>query len=125
MSNHPTVFPCIAYDDPRAAIDWLALAFGLERHAVHAAPDGSIAHAELSAGPGLIMIGAARPDHPIGMRSARQGGPSCVYVVVADVDAHCARARAAGAEILRGPEDTPYGSREYAARDVEGNLWSF
>lgn len=48
-----------------------------------------------------------------------------VYVVVSDVDAHATRARAAGAEILRGPEDTDHGSREYAARDPEGHVWSF
>ena len=47
------------------------------------------------------------------------------YVVVSDVDAHCARARAAGAEIVRELENTPYGSREYAARDPEGQVWSF
>jgi uncharacterized glyoxalase superfamily protein PhnB len=46
-------------------------------------------------------------------------------VYVPDTDAHYARARAAGAEIVRELADTPYGSREYSARDVEGNLWSF
>jgi uncharacterized glyoxalase superfamily protein PhnB len=46
-------------------------------------------------------------------------------VVVADLDAHCARARRAGARIVREPVDTDYGSRDYAARDPEGNLWSF
>jgi uncharacterized glyoxalase superfamily protein PhnB len=51
----------------------------------------------------------------------RQG----VAVYVADVDAHYARAKAAGAQIVRELEDTPYGSREYSVRDLEGFLWSF
>jgi uncharacterized glyoxalase superfamily protein PhnB len=34
-------------------------------------------------------------------------------------------ARAAGAEIVREPEDQDYGSRDYGARDFEGNIWSF
>jgi uncharacterized glyoxalase superfamily protein PhnB len=46
-------------------------------------------------------------------------------VAVEDVDAHAERAKAAGAEIVRELNDTDYGSREYAARDLEGNVWSF
>jgi uncharacterized glyoxalase superfamily protein PhnB len=42
-----------------------------------------------------------------------------------DTDALYARAKAAGAEIIRAPFDTEYGSRDFAARDPEGNLWSF
>ena len=48
-----------------------------------------------------------------------------VYVYVPDADAHYARAKAEGAEIVRELADTPYGSREYSVRDVEGHLWSF
>jgi hypothetical protein len=51
----------------------------------------------------------------------RQG----VYVTVDDVDAHCSRARSAGAEIAIQPYDTHYGSREYSAWDLEGHLWGF
>ncbi|MGH3051296.1 MAG: VOC family protein [Gaiellaceae bacterium] len=57
-----------------------------------------------------------------GGESVNGGG---VYVVVEDVDAHCAVARDAGAEITRGPEDTDYGSREYGVRDPEGLAWHF
>ena len=72
------------------------------------------------------MLGSARPDG-LGLHTPREVGATTagVYVVVEDVDAHHARAAAAGAEIVRGPEDTSYGSREYLARDPEGHLWSF
>jgi uncharacterized glyoxalase superfamily protein PhnB len=88
----------------------------------------SIAHAQLVLGNGMIMPGSARDDEwgrfvrPIGAAGTATGA---VYVVVADPDAHSARARAEGAEILYGPRDTDYGSREYAARDPEGQVWSF
>jgi uncharacterized glyoxalase superfamily protein PhnB len=51
--------------------------------------------------------------------------PFSIYIAVDDLDAHCERARAAGAEIVREPYDTDYGSRDYSARDLEGNVWSF
>ena len=48
-----------------------------------------------------------------------------LYIVVADPDAHHARAVAAGAEVVRELTDTDYGSREYGVHDPEGNSWSF
>ncbi|MEU5564450.1 VOC family protein [Micromonospora musae] len=115
-----TVYPVLRYPDPRAAIDWLCAAFGFGVHAVHEAPDGSVAHAELTLGTGMIMIGGRAESRP---RPADDDW--AVYVAIDDVDAHCVRARAAGAEIVREPFDTDYGSRDYAARDLVGNMWSF
>jgi uncharacterized glyoxalase superfamily protein PhnB len=46
-------------------------------------------------------------------------------VVVPEIDALYERARAAGAEIVMAIRDTEYGSRDFAARDPEGHLWSF
>ncbi|MGW0216007.1 VOC family protein [Micromonospora chokoriensis] len=115
-----TVYPILRYPDPRAAIDWLCSAFGFQAHAVHETPDGSIAHAELVLDTGMIMLGG-RPD--TAPRPAADDWS--VYVAVPDVDAHCAQARAAGAEIIREPFDTDYGSRDYAARDLAGTVWSF
>jgi hypothetical protein len=71
-------------------------------------------------GNGIVMLGSSRPDAP-----ATRGGGGGIYVVVIDPDAHCARARDAGAEILREPFDTDYGSRDYSAKDPEGNVWHF
>jgi uncharacterized glyoxalase superfamily protein PhnB len=56
---------------------------------------------------------------------AAGGSTASLYVIVDDVDAHCARARAAGAEILIEPADQSYGGRDYSCRDLDGHLWSF
>lgn len=121
---------CIAfltYDDARAAVDWLEQAFGFKRSSVHEGPDGKIAHAELRFGDGMIMLGSAGKND-FGLKTPRELGAvnQGVYVIVDDgIDAHHAQAKAAGAEIVREPNDTDYDSREYMARDPEGNLWSF
>jgi uncharacterized glyoxalase superfamily protein PhnB len=118
--EYPTVFPTLHYDDAPAAIDFLTAAFGAARHAVYADGKRTIVHAELRLGNGIVMLGPARAE-----ASATRGKGSEIYVAVDDPDAHCARAREAGAEIVRDLNDTDYGSREYAARDPEGNVWSF
>jgi uncharacterized glyoxalase superfamily protein PhnB len=109
----PNMFPFMRFRDADAALDWLSRAFGFEEHALYRGDDGTIQHAEMALGPGIIMFGPGDP--------ASQG----VYVAVDDADAHYERAKAAGAEITRELEDTDYGSREYTARDPEGHVWSF
>ena len=118
--NNATIFPTLTYDDAGKAIDFLVDAFGFERHAVYAGDNGDIRHAELRLGNGLVMLGSAKGD--IAATRGRGGG---IYIVVDDPDAHARRARAAGAELTREPNGTDYGSREYGARDLEGNVWSF
>jgi uncharacterized glyoxalase superfamily protein PhnB len=118
--TYPTIFPSLRYDDAQAAIDFLVRAFGAERHAVYAADDGSVQHAELRLGNGIVMLGSPAPDRP-----ASRGRGDGIYVVVEDADAHCARAREGGAEIVRDVSDTEYGSRGYSAHDPEGNVWHF
>ena len=124
----PTMIATVRYDDAAGMIEWLGKAFGFERHFVVPGDHGTIAHAQLVFGSGMIMLGTARDDEwgKIVKTVRAAGAPSgSVYVVVADCDAHHARATAAGAEILYGPRDTDYGSREYAARDPEGHIWGF
>ena len=120
------LFPFLRYRDAPTAIDWLVKAFGFSEQMVVPGENGTVAHAQLSFGPGVIMLGTVRDDE-LGMKSPRDLGAvnQGIYVHVEDVCSHCDRARAAGAEIIRGPEDTDYGSREYTARDLEGHLWSF
>ena len=123
------VIPALRYEDAAAAIEWLCAAFGFERHLVVPAEEGRIAHAQLALGRGLVMLGSVRDDD-FGrlQRTPRQVGgvgTQSVYAVVADVDAHHARAAAAGAEVVYGPEDQEYGGRLYTCRDPEGHLWSF
>jgi uncharacterized glyoxalase superfamily protein PhnB len=129
----PNIYPCLGYRDAKAAIRWLCDAFGFEQRMVHPGEDREVAHAELSLGPGIIMLGSAH-EHmaDVDTDALTAGGeadfsriPFALYVAIDDVDAHCGRARAAGAEIVRELNDTDYGSREYSARDLEGNVWSF
>ena len=118
----PNIFPALRYNDARAAIDWLTRAFGFEKDVEHTVPDGSIAHAQLHLGAGVVGVSSAHltpSDHP--WSKVRQG----IYVHVDDVDAHHDRAKAGGADIAMPLKDMDYGSREYSARDLEGHLWGF
>ena len=104
-------------------MDWLARAFGLaERHSIRR-PDGTVMHAEMALEDGVVMMGSPGGD----FRNPKRLGQvtRSLYVYIDDLDAHCARARAAGAEIIEGPADQPYGDRRYGARDPEGHHWYF
>lgn len=109
--------PVLRYSDPDAAIEWLAAAFGFRAGMVSRGAEGEVAHAELNWGASTLMLGAGTAPEAI--------DGAGTYVVVEDPDAHCARARQAGAEITMELTDQPYGSREYAAKDLEGNNWFF
>jgi uncharacterized glyoxalase superfamily protein PhnB len=120
--TRPSFYPIVTYRDAQGAIDWLHEAFGFEKLFATPGEDGKVVHAELSFGTGILMVGTGSgPDPAWDWRSA----PQSVYVAVEDPDAHCERARAAGAEITRELEDMEYGSREYSARDLEGHSWHF
>jgi uncharacterized glyoxalase superfamily protein PhnB len=124
--GRPNIFPSLRYEDPDAAIAWLEEAFACEEKAVHRDAAGRVMHAELRLGAGLIMLGGRREPGFLGATAPDAlASPAGIYVVIGDPDAHCARARAAGARIVRELTDESYGSREYSARDLEGNLWSF
>ena len=123
MTEAPTFYPVLSYRDAQAALDWLREAFGFEQLFATPGPDGSVAHAELGLGSGIVMLHTARGG--ASLPADRRDEAQSVYVAVADPDAHCERARAAGAEITRELEDTGYGSREYSARDPEGHHWHF
>jgi uncharacterized glyoxalase superfamily protein PhnB len=114
------IIPTLRYKDAKGAIDFLERAFGLERKAVYENDDGTVAHAELTYGRGMVMLGSSGAGDPR-FETAR----SSIYVIVEDPDAVHARAKAAGAEVTRELQDMDYGSREFSARDPEGNAWSF
>jgi uncharacterized glyoxalase superfamily protein PhnB len=121
-----SVIPCLRYRDAPAAIDWLKRAFGFAEHAVHRDEAGGIAHAQLTLGDAMIMLGSARDD----AFGALQGVPDgkvtqSAYIIVADPDAHHTRAVAAGAEIVMPLKTEDYGGRGYSCRDPEGHLWNF
>jgi uncharacterized glyoxalase superfamily protein PhnB len=117
----PTIYPAIRYNDARAAIEFLTTALGFVTHAVHESEDGKIAHAELRHGDGMIMLGERRSDDDDRFDTGRV----VTYVVVDDPDAVHDHAKSAGAEIVFELTDQPYGSRDFAAADPEGNIWSF
>lgn len=124
--SEQTIFPALRYRDARAAIEWLGRAFGFEPRMVVDGEAGTVAHAELTFDGAMIMLGSVRaPESDAYSAAAPPPGGTALYVVVGDPDAHCERARAAGAEVVRELQDTDYGSREYSARDPEGNVWSF
>jgi uncharacterized glyoxalase superfamily protein PhnB len=121
----PQVWPSLRARDARALIRFLVDAFGFEETVVYG--EGSqVDHAQLSWPPGGgIMLGSARADDVSNQVSAMAPGTFGAYVVTDEPDALFARAKAAGAEIIREPNDTDYGSRDFSARDPEGNHWSF
>lgn len=134
----PRITSALFYDDPRRAIDWLCQAFGFEVRLLVEGEGGRVEHSELEFGDSLIMVGGTdsrRDGQPWRERLASPAGiggrmTQNVAVHVEDADAHCARARAAGAEICHEPETTDYGGdywsdRNYAAFDCEGHLWWF
>ena len=118
----PNIFPVLRYADAPAAIDWLERAFGFTRREVFTDTEGGVAHAELDLGADVIGISSARgPVAGNPWTTVDQG----VYIRVDDIDAHHARARAAGGEIACPLTATGYGTREYSLRDDEGHLWGF
>jgi uncharacterized glyoxalase superfamily protein PhnB len=115
------------YRNAPEAIEWLCLVFGFEKHAVYPGPDNTIAHAELTLGGGMIMLGSLRKgaSRPFTKHPDEIGGAETrsVYLTVRDADAVYARAKAAGAEILFDIEDKPQGGRGFTCRDPEGHIW--
>jgi uncharacterized glyoxalase superfamily protein PhnB len=125
---HSTIMPTLRYKDAPGAIDWLCQVLGFEKKAVYPGPNGTIGHAELTLGGGMIMLGSHKDDaYGRFFRSPGEVGgveTRSVYVVVPDADAVYARAQAAGATIVRPIENMEYGSREFTVKDPEGHSWS-
>jgi uncharacterized glyoxalase superfamily protein PhnB len=117
MPAGPAIVPYLSYVDAKAAMAFLERAFDLRPLQAFDGPDGRLMHGEMAHGGGVVMLGSVDA-------AAGKGSPG-IYLVVGDVDAHHARAVAAGAEIVYPPEDTEFGTRRYRARDPEGHEWSF
>jgi uncharacterized glyoxalase superfamily protein PhnB len=120
-----TLTSALVYDDPRAALDWLEAAFGFERVMVIEDEAGALAHSEMRHGDALIMIGSAWTGAHASPASVGGRNTQTVHIeITGDLDAHCERARAAGAEILMEPENQFYGARTYRCRDPQGHMWT-
>lgn len=130
MTTKSSVIPSLRYKDAHKAIEFLCNGFGFEKQAVYDDEKGGVAHAQLVFGGGMIMLGSGthageygRLVQPPPSKDAVMTGG--IYMIVKDCDAHCARARKAGAVIVMEPKDEDYGGRGYTCRDPEGYVWSF
>jgi uncharacterized glyoxalase superfamily protein PhnB len=126
LGNRPAVIPALSYQDPRKALEWLGKAFGFEIEFIIEDEKGNPLHSEMRYGDGLVMIGS---EWNADTKSPASIGRKCTQTVhihmTEDIDAHCARAEKAGAEILARPDMQFYGDRTYRARDPEGHIWTF
>jgi uncharacterized glyoxalase superfamily protein PhnB len=124
-AQHARVMPYLHYQDANAALDFLGKAFGFSLRFAHRDEAGRVLHAQVGVGDTSFMLGPAQPDFRSAAASALPALHASIWCYVDDADAHCERARAAGATILREPADQPYGVREYDALDAEGQEWYF
>lgn len=123
------LIPGMRYRNAPEAIEWLCDVFGFEKKLVVPNDDGGIAHAQLTFGNGMIMLGSVietefgkyikQPDEINGAET------QSVYIVVSDADAIYQRAKDAGAEIVMDIKDQDYGGRGFSCRDLEGHIWNF
>lgn len=123
------IIPGMRYRNAPEAIEWLCDVFGFEKHLVVPNGDGTIAHAQLTYGNGMIMLGSVR-DNAYGKNFKQPDEidgavTQSAYIVVSDADAIYQRAKEAGAEIVMDVEDADYGGRGFSCRDLEGHLWNF
>ena len=124
-----TIIPTLRYHDGAAAIEFLCNAFGFEKLLVVPGEGDTIAHAQLTYGNGMIMLGSSRDDDFDKLQKPPGDvggvGTQSPYVIVADADAHYRMAVDAGAEIVVDIADQDHGGRTYSCRDPEGHLWNF
>lgn len=124
----PAITPALVYEDPRAALLWLEEAFGLESSMVILDGEDRVAHAEIGFRGGGLMLGGSWAESQVSPKNFGGRNTQSVHLHLGEgaelVDAHCARARAAGAQIVQEPADQFYGDRSYRAVDPEGHIWS-
>lgn len=115
----------LVYADIEAAQRHLVDVFGFTRGELSRDESGTVVHGEVYAGDGVIWMHREAADHRLASPARLGAATHCMAVQVDNLDAHFARVRDAGGEIVYEPTDMPYGVREYGARDSEGGLWSF
>jgi len=115
----------LCYRDPKAALKFLEAAFGFDLVMLIEDAEGNLAHSEMRFGDSLVMVGNEWTEKHKSPASIDGLNTQTVHIhLEGDIDAHCERARAAGAEILMEPEDQFYGDRTYRCRDPEGHFWT-
>ena len=129
----PRASSSLTYERAAEAIEVLTRAFGFEVRLRVDGKDGKIEHSELVFGDAVFMLGDARRDtQPHRKAPSELGGANTqdILVYVDDIEAHCARARAAGAKIESEIAVHDYGEeywtdRAYACVDLGGHHWWF
>ncbi|TAN32902.1 hypothetical protein EPN29_07785 [bacterium] len=119
------IIPLLVYEDIQAVQSFLVEAFGFGEGTLERDQRGVAVHAEVALRDCVIWLHRVTAEHGLASPSTLPAQHGGVVVLVDDVDAHCERARRAGAVIDSTPTDQPYGQREYAARDPEGGRWYF
>lgn len=137
MAERPAIVSTVFYKDPIAAMKWLERVFGFETTTLVTDAEGRVGHAEMAfrGAPvgvsgewdgqwdGATLLGGAQMQSPLSLDGR---GTQFLRVEIADgIDAHCERARAAGAWITAEPQTQFYGARTYRALDLEGHVWNF
>lgn len=121
----PRLISALSYRDPRAALAWLEKAFGFEVFMLIEDAEGRVAHSEMRFGDAVVMVGSEwTGDHKSPASIGGKNTQSMHIQIDTDIDAHCAAARAAGAEIIAEIETQFYGDRTYRCRDLEGHIWT-
>ncbi len=126
--SNGNMIPSMRYADAPRAIDFLCEAFGFEKHLVVPGDAGTVEHAQLTLGNGMVMLGSNKSgefDEHLTSPEAAGGVTQSPYVVVPEIEAHYEQAVKAGAEIVMPLEAQDYGGKLYSARDPEGHLWNF
>jgi uncharacterized glyoxalase superfamily protein PhnB len=123
--SRPGLVSALIYRDPKAAIAFLEKAFGFDLTLLIEDAEGNLAHSQMEYAGTRVMIGNEWSENHASPASLGAKNTQSVHIyIAADVDAHCARAKAAGAEILAEPETQFYGARTYRCRDPEGHIWT-
>ena len=116
-------------DLPRS-IDFYTKALGFTVR--RADPEDAPTYAALRHGNDEIMLsqlGAFADVWPLEQKAASRkpagAGPFTMYKESADIERDCDRARAAGANVLEGVVDRPWGQKEFVVEDPDGFWWTF
>ncbi|HEY5382317.1 MAG TPA: VOC family protein [Acidobacteriaceae bacterium] len=125
-----TIIPSLRYKDAHAAIGWLVRVFGFTKQAVYDGPNGTVAHAQLTYGGGMLMLGSALNGGAFAKLSIgldETGGRETVGLSLIVSDEECAamfaRVKAAGVEIVQEFTSPAHGGKAFGCRDLEGHIW--
>lgn len=127
-SQNGTMFPGLRYKDAASAIEWLCNVLGFEKKLVVPGEDGSIVHAQLNLGSGIIMLGSVNENeygkHVKPPSMVNNVNTQVAYIYIENIDAHYETAKAGGAEMVVELREEEYGGKYYLCRDPKGFLWS-